>query len=278
MVKAVEANLFAFFPLLAKWPRAETHDDPDMFWTLSDAPYPLFNSICRARLAPEDADEGITIAMARCALKRVPMLWWTGPQSEPADLEDRLIAHGFYADYSTGMAADLQRRLKPPALSGVEGSLSSDSLEGDGFSHRLAFELVGDADALKRWCAALCEGFGAPLEFGEAFSEFARAVGLESPSPLRHYLASADGEAVGTASIFYGAGVAGIYDVSTRPSHRRKGIGAAITRAAMHVAREDGHRMAILHSSALGNRMYQSLGFKECCRIGQFVWVPPDIK
>jgi len=253
MVNAVEANLFAFFPLLAKWPRAEAHDDPEMIWTVSDAPYPLFNSICRARFEPQHADEGIKIAIARCALKRVPMLWWTGPQSEPADLEDRLIAHGFYADYSTGMAADLQRRLEPPALE---------------FKHVINRTMLTD------WCRVLCEGFGAPMEFGEAFAEFALAVGLESPSPLRHYLASVDGEAAGTASIFYGAGVAGIYDVSTLPSRRRKGIGAAITRAAMHIAREDGYRMAILHSSALGNRMYQSVGFKDCCRIGQFVYVP----
>ena len=274
MVNAVEANLFAFFPLLARWPRAEAHDDPDMIWTLSDAPYPLFNSICRARVAAKDADEAIRIAMARCARKRVPMLWWTGPQSEPADLEDRLIAHGFYADYSTGMAVDLERRLKPP--------LTGDSLEGDpstslragGFGRRLSFDLVRDAAALKRWCAVLCEGFGAPIEFGDAFAAFALAVGLAPPSPLRHYLASIDGAAVGTASIFNGAGVAGIYDVSTLPSHRRQGIGAAITRAAMRVARDDGHRMAILHSSAMGNRMYQSVGFKECCRIGQFVYVP----
>jgi len=99
-------------------------------------------------------------------------------------------------------------------------------------------------------------------------------VGLDASSPLRHYLASVDGEPVGTSSIFFGAGVAGIYDVSTLPAHRRKGIGAAITRSAMTIAREDGYRMAILHSSALGNRVYQSLGFKECCRIGQFVWIP----
>jgi hypothetical protein len=31
---------------------------------------------------------------------------------------------------------------------------------------------------------------------------------------------------------------------------------------------------AILHSSALGTNMYRSLGFKDCCRIGQYVWIP----
>ena len=265
MVHAVEANLFAFFPLLAKWPRAEAHDDPDMVWTLSDARYPLFNSVCRARFSSSAADEGIKKAMARSALKRVPMLWWTGPQSEPADLEDRLIGHGFYADYSTGMAVDLQRPLK--------GDPSTSLREG-GLGRRLTLDPVVDRAALTEWCRVLCEGFAAPIEFGHAFAEFVLAVGLESPSPLRHYLASVNGEAVGTSSIFYAAGVAGLYNVSTLPSHRRKGVGAAITRAAMTIARDEGYRMAILHSSTLGYHVYQSLGFKECCRIGQFVWVP----
>ena len=127
---------------------------------------------------------------------------------------------------------------------------------------------------LDEWCRVLCEGFAAPIEFGHAFGDFAGAVGLDAPSPLRHYLASIDGEAVGTCSIFFGAGVAGIYDVATLPAYRRQGIGAATTWAAMNMARDEGYRMAILHASTLGQRLYQSLGFKECCRIGQFVHVP----
>ena len=51
MAQAVEANLFAFFQHVARWPRVELHDEADCCWTLSDLPFPLFNSVMRARLA-----------------------------------------------------------------------------------------------------------------------------------------------------------------------------------------------------------------------------------
>ena len=38
MVHAIEANLFSFFPLLSRWPRAQAHDEPELLWTLSDGP------------------------------------------------------------------------------------------------------------------------------------------------------------------------------------------------------------------------------------------------
>jgi len=139
---------------------------------------------------------------------------------------------------------------------------------------REAIEGVRDRATLSTWSRVLCEGFGAPLAFGEAFSEMAEAIGLDADSPFRHYLARIGGGPVATCSLFLGAGIAGIYDVSTIPDRRREGIGAAITRHAMDDARAAGYRMAILHASQLGVGMYRSLGFETLCDIGQHVWAP----
>jgi ribosomal protein S18 acetylase RimI-like enzyme len=87
-----------------------------------------------------------------------------------------------------------------------------------------------------------------------------------------------DGEAVATCSLFLGAGVAGIYDVGTLPERRRRGIGTAITRAAIADAAAAGYRMAILQSSTLGAAMYRSLGFNDVCAIGQYVWAPDTFR
>jgi ribosomal protein S18 acetylase RimI-like enzyme len=94
---------------------------------------------------------------------------------------------------------------------------------------------------------------------------------------LRHFLGRLDGEPVATCSLFLGAGVAGIYDVGTLPEHRKRGIGAAITRAAVAEAAAAGYRMAILHSSALGMNMYRGIGFEAVCAIGQYVWAPASL-
>ena len=254
---AVEANLFAFFQHLAGWPRVELHADRDCCWTLSDLPFPLFNSVLRARISDDRADEVIGARIAACRRRDVPMLWWTGPSSTPSDLGARLGRHGFVLEAAYGMAGDLDR-----------GSLE---LAAD---PALSIAPVEDAETLSTWSRVLCDAFGAPHPFGDAFAELAVAIGLGARSPFRHFLARVNGEPAGTVSLFLGAGVAGIYDVATLPERRRRGIGRRLTVAAMQDARALGYRMAILHSSSLGVGMYHALGFKDVCPIGQHVWVP----
>ena len=159
------------------------------------------------------------------------------------------------------MVADLQRPIEP-----VTHDVS------------LAIEAVESTAALRSWSRVLCDSFGAPQPFGEAFAELAMSIGLDARSLFRHFLARLDGEPVATCSMFLGAGVAGIYDVSTIPERRRRGIGRAITAAALREARAVGCRTAILHSSTQGAGVYRSLGFTEVCDIGQFVWLPQEFR
>jgi ribosomal protein S18 acetylase RimI-like enzyme len=253
---AVEANLFSLFDHLRTWPRLELHDDGACCWTLSHLPYPLFNSVVRARFDARVADAAIDERIRACSDRNVPMLWWTGPSTTPVDLGQRLERRGFLLEPARGMVGDIQHITAQP-------------------SHvALDVEPVCDWSSLTTWSRVLCLSFGAPQAFGDAFADLAGAVGLGSASPFRHYLGIINGEAVATCSLFLGAGVAGIYDVGTLPERRRRGIGAALTRAAVADAAAAGYRMAILHSSALGAAMYRAIGFSDVCPIGQYVWAP----
>jgi GNAT superfamily N-acetyltransferase len=275
MADAVEANLFALFRQLAGWSRIEIHDDADCFWTISDLPYPLFNSVLRAQ-AHDRVEPLIEARIAACLARHVPMLWWTGPSTQPDDLGDRLTQRGFLFEPAHGMAVDLEREagtFREAAANSV-GSAPARTAKGE---PEIAIERVEDAPALKTWSRVLCNAFGAPQPFGNAFGELAMAIGLGTASPFRHFLARYEGEPVATCSLFFGAGVAGIYDVSTVPERRRRGIGRTITAAAMNEARALGYRTAILHSSLLGAGIYRSLGFKDICDIGQYVWVPEHV-
>lgn len=138
-VTAIEANLFALFSLLRGWPQLEVHDDPDLLWIISDIPFPLFNSLLRANLPPSRADAAIEEAIARCRSRHVPMLWWTGPATRPADLETRLAAKGFHGEENRGMVALLGALPKDPPMPAG-----------------LVVEQVTDLKALTQWCKVLC--------------------------------------------------------------------------------------------------------------------------
>ncbi len=260
MAHAVEANLFAFFQHLHVWPRVELHDDPPYLWTLSNLPFPLFNSVVRARLSDAEADAGIDARIRACGDRQVPMLWWTGPASTPADLGKRLERRGFVVEPAIGMAADLESMAFLPD------------------DRTITVEAIEDPQTLTTWSRVLCSAFGAPQTFGEAFAELVITMGLDAASPFRHFLGRVEGEPAATCSVFFGAGVAGIYDVATLPERRRRGLGAAVTRAAAAEAIARGYRMAILHSSTTGAAMYRALGFDDVCLIGQHVWAPGDFR
>ena len=257
---AVEANLFFLFDHLRTWPRLELHDDGACRWTVSHLPFPLFNSVVRARFDVDSADAAIEARIRACAERNVPMLWWTGPSTTPADLGERLERRGFLPDPALGMVGDIHYISAQPSATVIE------------------VEPVRDPATLVTWSRVLCHAFGAPPAFGDAFADLAATVGLLPPSPFRHFLGIVNGEAVATCSLFFGAGVAGIYDVGTLPEQRRRGIGAAITRAAVADAATAGYRIAILHSSALGAAMYRALGFDAVCAIGQYVWAPEHFR
>ena len=230
-------------------------------WTLSDLPFPLFNSVVRARLSDAEADAGIDARIRDCGDRQVPMLWWTGPASTPADLGERLERRGFVIEPAFGMAAALESMAILPRRSRPSPSKRSTTRRRS----RLGAACCAAPSARRRPSA-------------RRLPTWSSAMGLDAASPFRHFLGRVEGEPAATCSVFFGAGVAGIYDVATLPERRRRGLGAAVTRAAAAEAVARGYRMAILHSSTTGAAMYRALGFDDVCLIGQHVWAPEDFR
>ena len=255
---AIEQNLFALAPLFALLPGAETGEGEEGLWSLTDVAFPFFNSVLATAAAPERADAAIERVIARARRKRVPVLWWTGPRTRPSDLGARLARHGFEPDEpAPGMALELAHL---PARTAAPAGLE--------------VERVRDGATLAAWVSTFRAGFALERELERPWVDWLLALGLDDRSPLRHYLARLDGEPVGTASVLCAAGVAGVYNVATVPAARRRGVGAEVTRVALAAARDQqGFAWSILHSSAMGVRVYRALGFREHCRIGIYFWM-----
>ncbi len=258
LVTGIEKNLFDFLPLFGLLPQAEVHDGPDLLWSLTNVPFPICNSILRANLAPEAVIVAIEATITRGKARNVPMLWWTGPATRPANLGAVLEAHGFARQEDVpGMAMDFR-------------DLPGDVPTPPGFT----LEKVNDIASLKQWRHPFAVGFGMPDFAVDALMDLFERSSFGQRLPLLHYLGRLHGEPVAAGSVYLGAGVAGVYNVVTLPEARRQGIGAMITLALLREAQAAGYRVGILHTSKMGLNVYRQLGFQEYCSIGQYLWSP----
>jgi ribosomal protein S18 acetylase RimI-like enzyme len=254
LVAAIEANYWEFWAFFGRSPQVELHDDPEMIWLVSGIPHPGFNGIFRTQLAPGSIDAKIGATLTYFKSRRLPMLWWTGPSTRPANLGRHLEARGLTPTAEPGMAVDLL-------------ALNEDVPQPSD----LEIEHVRDVEMLKKFGHAADIGFGMPDSVGKAILDIEASLGFEHHLPRHHYVGLLEGEPVATSTLFLGAGVAGIYSVATAPDVRRRGIGSAMTLAPLREARATGYRVGVLRSSQMGLSVYRRLGFKEYCKVNYYV-------
>ena len=256
--RAIESNAEEFLLALGRAAGAEERDDGRIRWVIGDIPIDYHNCVVHADLCEEEADGVILESLERFRAHGAPGSLHVGPSMRPPDLGERLLAHGFdYGGDDIGMAADLS-------------ALRDDLRVPENF----IVERVRDERDLAAWTRTLAAGFGeGPVE-AQWVGEMYRRIGLDDDVPWRHYLGWLGGEPVATSTLFLGAGVAGVYFVFTVEGARRRGIGAAVTLAALHDAREMGCRVGVLGSSEMGYPVYRRLGFREYCRIGIYAYRP----
>jgi ribosomal protein S18 acetylase RimI-like enzyme len=110
------------------------------------------------------------------------------------------------------------------------------------------------------------------------WSEYLRILGVPDnflsgadPSAYHILIARVDGENVAAGMAFDLDGDCGIYNVGTLEHARRRGLGTALTALLLHDASERGCRTASLQSTAMAERVYAAVGFRELGRILEYV-------
>lgn len=244
VVRAIEDNAAELLMAMGAAGGGSQRVDDLAEWTIGGSPLDYHNAVVRA-----SSVEVVAESLAELKKHGVPGTWHVGP-SMPID-GAALTAAGFAADGSEpGMAVRISELIAPRAVPG------------------LSLTRVRDDEALAVWEATLGQGFGEGEREARWVASVYRKLGYDDP--WQHYLGWLDGVPVATATVYLGAGVAGLYFVMTVPEARRRGIGAAITYGALCAASTE---YAVLESSSAGRPVYESLGFREYCTIELYAWV-----
>jgi len=233
----------ACFRSFARFPGARLIDADGVFGVLTRVPLTFFSGIATtaagAAIAP-------TVEVFRS--QQCPFRWWISPTSPP-DLVAVLQSHGLRHAYdATAMTADLTALALdaplPPQL-----SITSD---------------------LEAWSHVFAAGFERPPSEAAVWLDAYRACGPE----WTHFVGMLGPTPVATTSLLMAGELAGIYHVATLPHARGRGIGAALTTAALRHARTAGATTAALQSSEMGYNVYRSIGFEPAGALSLYDWRP----
>jgi GNAT superfamily N-acetyltransferase len=249
IVDHIDTNLFELYRHAAARTGRTCHEGQKYSY-VHLAPSPWANTVFGLSLdGLDDAREIARAIVSGMLPNRVTL----GPTSRPAGLASLLLSAGFVTrPQARGMVLDVKKRRSLCVPDGCE------------------LRFLGAAEDRGPWAAVVAENlFEAPRE--AAGPEFARVVSaIEGPRAFAAGL-YVEGSPVSTCFAYIdGSGVGGIYFVASEKVHRRKGYGAATVSAALEELAARGVGLCILQATALGEPVYESLGFRGVCDLGRY--------
>jgi GNAT superfamily N-acetyltransferase len=133
----------------------------------------------------------------------------------------------------------------------------------------VAVRIVSDAAAFDEHLGVLTEG-GLPTDVAHRMFP---TSWLTDPD-VRMITGLLDGRPVGTGLAIRTGSVSGVYNIGTLPGARRRGVGSAITVAAIDAGRGWGCDLIVLQATEMGEPLYRELGFRTIVRYTTFTRRP----
>lgn len=234
-MESIETVLAAHRAYLLGW-NIGAEGGPDLVTYRSDVPHATLNGVLRvAGRDPQDA-----LAEARRRLDGVPRIWWAGPDSDPGTPVS-LLALGAVPvarlPIMTATVENIAPVAPPPGLEIAE-----------------ATDIDEFVAAYGRVSGIPADGVGAATDREKAFTGDGALIRLAGRF--------ANGRIAGTTVAWLSHGVLTLFFVGTQPEMRRRGVGTAMTMAAIELARQQGVQTVALTSSAVGEPLYYGLGFR----------------
>lgn len=209
------------------------------------------------------------------ALTYLPALWHSWPHRPAWNIEDELTARGFVFEEEEPL---MTLRIPPaknaqtdtgPALAPAQASAAA--------AHKAprplqpspgpaSIRLVDGEEALLAW-EELWTGSASDPAVHAALA----AAGLGTHRVAHHFVAEVDGSLVGCGAAVVARATVAVEHIVTAATHRRRGIGAQLTGAALAIGRDHGATTAILTASPDGAALYHRLGFVDREPVRRFV-------
>lgn len=133
--------------------------------------------------------------------------------------------------------------------------------EAPPFPAGLVVRLADSLESVDVHVRVACEGFGMPYDVLSSF--FGQAT-LDRDR-FRLLVGEVDGRPVCTSAWCVTGDTVGIYNVATIESHRKRGLGEAMTWAAVAAGRQahgEAVAVSILQASAMGRPIYERMGYR----------------
>jgi ribosomal protein S18 acetylase RimI-like enzyme len=200
-------------------------------------------------------DRRLTEILALFAgLDRIPHIWAFPGFDEPADLTERLLAHGF-VDHGGGYLLLLDPTRALAAIPPIPPGVTVERI------HRLS----GDAalDAVQALAAVLVESFAVEPDRRVAI-ELEALQGLTTDA-YHAVLVRVDGEPAACARRTTFAGASYLSSIGTVPAFRGRGFGRLVTAIATADALAAGSRwtyLGVFEDNDVARRLYASLGYE----------------
>jgi ribosomal protein S18 acetylase RimI-like enzyme len=249
-VELAEQTIWEGFRIYAQARGASIIENEYVRALCTGLPYEGFNSaIGRGLIQPEQIDDVMDLFRNANA----PMLWHVWPADH--GIESALLERGLvFYEQEPAMVADLAVETRGPSPIDI------------------VIRRARDLEDLYAWVRIL-SGSSSDT-FSRRVAELRGAVDARTGARFEHLLGLVDGDVVATAGVFHGTRAAEVQHIATERSHRRRGIGTAMTVAALELVRGQGGRYAVLTASPDGFGIYERLGFETVAAVRRFLGRP----
>ena len=231
LVRAAAANQTAWLARTAEAAGGDVHRERGATWMSSPAGTVLaFPRLSRSRL------DALLPRLLEAAESTPEASCWSHLPTSPPDLGDALLAAGFCDGWQAHwMAAAIESAPAAGAPDGVR------------------------VDVVEEW-----QPTDLPWD-GAGIARVRERLASTRPRRVWHVGAWRHGVPVGHATVNVTTGwlgVAGIYDMGVAASERRRGIGSALTAAALEIGGRAGCAVATLNATPEGELLYPRLAFR----------------